>query len=127
MITLCEEIKKQIGGQFICSDFNDFTKVRTPYLYPDGDVIDIFVKYKDSGFILTDLGETIAWLMLRSISNSLTSKEDNMIEDLISIYQVERYKGMLIKRCDNSDNLSTAVLDLCQAIIRVSDIYLTFS
>ena len=98
-----------------------------PYLYPDGDIVDIFVKSNDSGLILTDLGETIAWVSSQSISNSLSERKNQLIEDLIFMYQVERYKGMLIKRCDNPENLSSSLVDLCQAIIRVSDIYLTFS
>lgn len=116
-----------MGEQFTCSDFDEFTKIQTPYLYPDGDVVDIFVKYQDSGFILTDLGETIGWLLTNSISNSLSEKKDELIKDSLIIYQVERYKGMLIKRCENAENLSSAVIDLCQAIIRVSDVSFTFS
>lgn len=126
MITVCDDINKYIGRQFICSNFNRFIKVQTPYLYPDGDIVDIFVKSNDSGLILTDLGETIAWLSSQSISHSLSERKNQLIEDLIFMYQVERYKGMLIKRCNNSENLSSAIVDLCQAIIRVSDIYLTF-
>lgn len=127
MITICDNINKYIGRQFTCTNFNGFIKVQTPYLYPDGDIIDVFVKSSDSGLILTDLGETIAWLSSHSISHSLSERKNQLIEDLIFMYQVERYKGMLIKKCDNSENLSFAIVDFCQAIIRVSDIYLTYS
>lgn len=89
MITFCENITKSMGEQFSCSEFNGFIKVKTPYLYPDGDVIDIFVKYKDSGFILTDLGETIRWLLTHSISDFLSEKKDQQIADSLIIYQVE--------------------------------------
>lgn len=30
---------------------------------------------------------------------------------------------MFVKKCDNAENLSTALIDLCQAIIRVSNIH----
>lgn len=127
MITLCDKINRDIGKQFICSDFNEFIKVETPYLYPDGDMVDVFIKYQDSGLILTDLGETIAWLSSQSISNSLSDKKNQLIEKIIQMYKVERYKGMLVKKCDKSENLFSVIVDFCQAIIRVSDIYLTFS
>ncbi len=86
MINICENITKSMGEQFSCSEFKEFIMVKTPYLYPDGDVIDIFVKYKDSGFILTDLGETIRWLLTNSISDSLSEKKlgwQNKLDEVI--------------------------------------------
>lgn len=110
--------------KFTCSTFNkDFWLVKTPYLYPDNDVIDIFIKEKEEGLLLTDLGETIGWLLNRSISDSLN---DQFIADTLAIYNVQRYRGLLIKRVDDSqplDTLFTAIDELCQAIIHLTNYY----
>jgi hypothetical protein len=40
----CEEIASTIGELFSCSSVGEYTRIRTPYLYPDGDVVDLFLK-----------------------------------------------------------------------------------
>jgi hypothetical protein len=42
--TPCEAIAEHIGELFTCSSLNGYVKIRTPHLYPDGDVIDLFLK-----------------------------------------------------------------------------------
>ncbi len=41
-LTPCEQITEKIGELFTCSDLNGYIRIRTPFLYPDGDVIDLF-------------------------------------------------------------------------------------
>jgi hypothetical protein len=42
----CEQIAQQIGSMFVCSPHDGFVKVRTPFLYPDGDIVDLFLRYQ---------------------------------------------------------------------------------
>jgi len=39
---VCTAIRSGLGPMFECSVNGDFVRVRTPYLYPDGDLIDLF-------------------------------------------------------------------------------------
>jgi hypothetical protein len=41
---LCQEVADTIGQLFDCAEVNGFVRIRTPYLYPDGDVIDLYWK-----------------------------------------------------------------------------------
>jgi hypothetical protein len=52
----CQLISETLGELFICSEVKGFTRIRTPYLYPDGDVIDLFYKVSQGRGIITDLG-----------------------------------------------------------------------
>lgn len=44
-----ESIQKEIGALFTCTEHGDYTRIRTPYLYPDGDYIDLFYRCNDDG------------------------------------------------------------------------------
>ena len=52
----CDLIQQTIGELFTCSSVNEYTRIRTPFLYPDGDVIDVYLKEKAGVVTLTDLG-----------------------------------------------------------------------
>jgi hypothetical protein len=126
MLTPCQEIARTIGELFTCSTVNDYIRIRTPLLYPDGDVIDIYLKEKEGQYILTDLGETLRWLRMQTISEKRSEKQETLIQDTLLTHGVEKYKGMLIIRIQENENLASAVTTLSQAAFRVSDIWFTF-
>ncbi|GBF80953.1 DUF1828 domain-containing protein [Aphanothece sacrum] len=76
MSEIYQIISLTIGRQFSCSTIDGFVRIRTPYLYPDGDFIDLYLKQKEEGYILTDLGETIRWLKMQSISQKMSEKQE---------------------------------------------------
>ena len=41
---ICAEIEQGMGALFSCVPHRDDCRIRTPYLYPDGDNIDLFCK-----------------------------------------------------------------------------------
>jgi hypothetical protein len=45
-----------------------YTRIRTPFLYPDGDVIDVFFRGGEDVATVSDLGETLRWLKMQSLS-----------------------------------------------------------
>ncbi|MCY4093419.1 MAG: DUF1828 domain-containing protein [Caldilineaceae bacterium] len=36
--------------------------MRTPMLYPNGSVVDVFVLERNDGFLFTDFGDALDWL-----------------------------------------------------------------
>ena len=63
----CEDIARRVGQLFVCTTVNEYLRIRTPYLYPDGDVIDLFIKWDERHFTVTDLGETLRWLSMQMV------------------------------------------------------------
>jgi len=126
MKPICESIKENIGALFKCSQINQYVRVRTPFLLPDGDVIDIFAKQQEEFISLTDLGETVRWLRMQSISQRRSPKQAQLIEDVCLNHGIEFFKGMLILRVRPSEDISSAIIRLSQACLRVSDIWFTF-
>ena len=125
-MTPCESIGAQIGELFICSEANGFTRVRTPFLYPDGDVMDLFTRSDDGGIFITDLGESSRWLRSQGTSQKRSLRQSALISDIASTHGVEFRKGMLQIRVQNTNDWAKAFLKISEAAIRVADLWTTF-
>ena len=98
MLPPCEEITQRMGELFWCSPVNGYTRIRTPYLYPDGDIIDLFLKQAGDSSTVTDLGETLRWLRMQSIAQRRSPRQNQLIEDVCMNHGVEFFRGMLMVR-----------------------------
>lgn len=126
MSNIGQILARNIGKQFSCSTINNFVRIRTPYLYPDGDYIDLYLKQKKEEYILTDLGETIRWLNMQNVSDTMTEKQKELINDTLLTFKVEKYQSMLFLKVKRPEEIAVAVTDLSQAVFRISDIWFTF-
>lgn len=126
MPTPCDYIAENMGELFECLPVNGRTRIRTPYLYPDGDVIDVFLMEDDFPTTLTDFGDTLGWLWTQTVSSRRTSRQQRLIEDVCLTHGVELYRGMLMVRVRRREMLPEAVVRLSQAALRVSDLWFTF-
>lgn len=123
----CQELSQNIGTLFTCSEFKDFIKITTPFVYPDGDVIDIFYRKVNQGFILTDLGETIRWIESQSVYGMRNDKQKELIETIRLTHNLEVKRDMFITRVDSGEDsikLAASVLELGQALVRLSDLWI---
>jgi hypothetical protein len=97
-IDLCREIAEGMGALFECAPHGEYIRIRTPYLYPDGDMIDIFCKPQGEVTLVTDLGETSRWLRMQTVSPRRSPKQKALIDDACLTHGVEFYRGMEIGR-----------------------------
>jgi hypothetical protein len=122
---LCAVLRADHSPLFECSAApKEGIRVRTPFLYPDGGVIDVFVIERDGNFTVTDFGEAVGWLRMQSIGGQPSPKQRRMIEDVCITLGVELFRGQLAMRC-GAQGLSQAVVRLGQAVLRVSDLWFT--
>lgn len=126
MSGICDQIAQGLGALFVCERLGGFERIRTPFLYPDGDVIDVFYDARADHASVTDLGETLRWLRGQTISAKLTKKQRQLLEDICLTNGVELFRGMLITRIRDGEEISIAVLRVAQAAVRVADIWFTF-
>jgi hypothetical protein len=117
-VNFCQLVAETLGERYTCSPVNRFIRIRTPYLYPDGEVIDLFLKEQSQ--VLTDLGETFRWLDMQTLSQGLSNQQDFFLQDIQLTYGIEVYQGMLIVRVQ--EDLGDAVNRLVQAAISVSNL-----
>lgn len=115
----CQVIAETIGQLYTCTEVNGFVRIRTPYLYPDGDVIDLF--FKEQSQALTDFGETLRWLDMQTDRKYLSKKQESLLQDIQLTYGVELYQGMLLVRV--RENLADSITRLAEAAIAVSNLW----
>ena len=100
--------------------------MRTPMLYPDGGVVDVFVLERGSSFIVTDFGDALGWLGLQSVSRQRSPKQQMLIQDVCQTLRIQLFQGQLVLRSVTDDALAESVLRVAQAAVRVSDLWFTF-
>ena len=123
---MCRELQRQMGALFTCSEQGDYQRIRTPYLYPDGDNIDLFCKVEGDVVTVSDLAETTGWLRMQSAALRRSPKQARLIEDACVTHGIEFYRGMLQARCRPGEELAQVVTRVGQAALRVSDLWFTF-
>ena len=122
---LCQDLLSGMGSLFTCSPNGDYVRIRTPYLYPDGDNIDLYCRYEDDVLTVCDLAETTGWLRSQSAASRRTNRQRQLIQDACITHGTEFLRGMLLAKCDNRDQLPHVVTRVAQAAFRVSDLWFT--
>lgn len=120
----CQTIERDLGSLFTCrEERNGYTRIRTPYLYPDGDVIDLYFKVSQERPLITDLGETRRWLTSQTTSELLSKKQGQALQDILLTHDVEEYRGALLVRVGEMEGLAAAITRLAQAAIAISNLW----
>jgi hypothetical protein len=122
----CELLQKEMGELFHCSRVNNRVRIRTPFMYPDGDYIDLFASTSGDVTTLSDLGETVRWLRMQTTAPRRTAKQKQMIDDIRVTHGVEFFRGMLELRVRPGESFAAGVTRLAQAALRVADLWFTF-
>ena len=123
---LCVSICETLSGLFECTPApRQSVRVRTPLMYPDGGIVDVFVLEDGGQRRVTDFGETLGWLRMQSVDGRRTPRQKELIEDTCQTLGVEVFRGQLVLRLHADDEIGEAVLRLAQAAVRVSDLWFT--
>lgn len=121
----CDAIAESLGALFTCGEVNGYTRVRTPFLYPDGDVIDLFISDKAGAVTITDFGETLRWLRMQSLSPRRSARQQKLVEDVCLNHGLELYRGMLMARVKPGEPIAEIILRVAQGALRVADVWFT--
>ena len=123
---LCGSLRPRLSALFECTSAPEgAVRVRTPFMYPDGDIVDVFVEERGGKSVVTDYGESLGWLQMQSVRDQLTENQHQMVEDVCLTLGVELNRGQLTLRCTGASALAEAIYRLGQAAVRVSDIWFT--
>jgi hypothetical protein len=127
MTSVCELITGGFRSLYSCSEHGKYTRVQTPFLYPDGDVVELFVEARDGGrYLVTDLGESLQWLRLQSFSDRRSPKQRQLIADICLTLGVRLDHGVIVAHANGVQDLPEAVNRVSQAALRVADLWFTF-
>lgn len=122
---LCKDLRAGVGPLFTCSEQGEYVQIHTPYLFPDGDYIDVFCRIEGDVITVTDLAEATGWLSMQSEALRRSSIQDRLIKDVCMTLSIDFYRGMLQARCQSRDQLAKTVIRVAQGALRVSDLWFT--
>ena len=126
-LNTCKVLGRELPALFECSIRADGdVRVRTPLLFPDGGLVDVFVVEQGSRYSVTDYGDALSWLRMQSASGKLTPNQQRLVDDVRLTLGIERRRGQLVVRSIRGDELADAVSRLAQAVVRIADIWFTF-
>ena len=83
--TLLDTIRTEIPLIYTCEEVASYRlRLNTPFLYPNGDYIDLYLEETPAGLYLTDLGETLGYLSDHGISFLLCNVALRQFQDRIA-------------------------------------------
>lgn len=125
----CSEIKEYIkessANLFKCTEYKKYLVLTTPFFYPDGDEIELFMDIKDDRLILSDMGETFRYLDTYNFDVLSTNRRKEIVNEVIASNNVRLSKGIIYAVIKNPVNILEATINICQSIIRISDLLYT--
>lgn len=128
-----EHIEAQLAGHALVRSVDrprsGPVRIETAFLYPDGASIDLFVVEAYDPFPtieLSDLGQTMAWLLDVQVKPWLSRKRQAFIDDALRLYGVHQRGAQLVRPLDGRlDEPIAAIVLLGQACVRVADLVFT--
>lgn len=122
---IMEYINRSASSLFECEMENDILKISTPFCYPDGDEIELFIQMDEKTIFLSDLSETYRYLNSYAMNIANSNKRTKIIKSVVDTYNIRFSNGVFFALIKNKLNILEAVINLSQAIIRVSDLIYT--
>lgn len=128
---LCSNVHEHVSKIALvkgCDQVRDgILRILTPFQYPNGASIDLFLKPTQpifDEFILTDLGQTTGYLLDMQVRPWATNKRRQIVEDICKSLDVSWHGAQLELQLSASElhDLSGPMLRLIQACIRMSDL-----
>jgi hypothetical protein len=107
-----EKTVSELKGSFRCIPYDKGLGIVTPYLYPDNDLVEVFVEEISGGRIrVTDLGETLRHLASQGIDVLNTPKRRFMFEQIANRLHVT-IAGSRLEKEGESKDLGIVLLDV---------------
>jgi hypothetical protein len=131
----CVDLAKAIANYSLvvnCDSIDQsLLRAATPFRYPDGSNIDVFFSYDAQALpgatvlTVTDFGQTIAHLLDMHIKTWATKKRKQLVNDVCGTLGVTQRNGEFLVEVENTNEIPDAIVRVCQACIRVSDLVFT--
>lgn len=97
-------------------------RVRTPFLFEDGDHLAIVLKKEDSRWLLSDEGHTYMHLTYDvDEKDLLRGTRQKIISNALSAFQVEDRDGELVLKIEN-ERYGDALYSFAQALLKITDV-----
>lgn len=124
MTDLTPLIKEDIAALFeITAIKNGYTRVRGPFLLPDGDTLDLYFKKDGDRYTATDMADASAYLWHNSAREETLAPElESPIAEICKRHKVEFERGAVITSAATPNDLADAIFRVGLAAMRIADL-----
>jgi hypothetical protein len=120
-----EAIGHSVSMVLECDKVRHALRMSTPFVYPNGSHVDVFLEQDTSLFnhyLLSDFGQTWLYLQDAQVSPNSTERRRNLLSDICKQHGVVVKDGVL-----TLEILAHEITDISQAIMRLSQACVRFS
>jgi hypothetical protein len=122
---ISEFLDSPFSTLFKCKKINEYLSISTPFFYPDGDVLEVFLNERSGKIVLSDIGETLRFLSSYDLEVKNSTKRQRIIDNVTQLSNVKFFRGVFYKPISTIDEIPGAIFDLSQCIIRTCDLLYT--
>ncbi len=119
--TLINSYLVTLKQDFDCHAEGEFMVLTTPYSYPDGDTIELFIKSEGDKIKISDLGETIRRLALLDLDITKGKSRRALFAHIINSTGVSSKRGALYAVCTPPE-VGERIIDLLDAVRQTSSL-----
>lgn len=117
------QIHEGIAGLYDCEDGpNGSITILTPFIFPNGDLLDLSVEQISGGFVVSDLGETCGWLFRTSGIDNLTAARREKVREIENGTGAQFWQGNLRYQCESSGDIALGVHSVAQAALQMAEL-----
>lgn len=116
-------VRNGIADLYDCKDGpNGTTAILTPFIFPNGDLLELFVEETPDGFVVSDLGETWGWLFRTYGIDNFTPARRQKVREIENGTDVHFWRGVLRYECESSSQLAMGVHLVGQAALQMAEL-----
>jgi hypothetical protein len=125
----CEQVVRQyleqIRANFVCETQGSRLKIITPYVYPDNDLVEVYVEELPEGRVrVSDLGETTRHLHTQGFDVFASTKRKFLADTAASRMGVT-FEGAAISKEGSAEEIGSILFDVIIAARAVADLIYT--
>ncbi len=108
----------------VCKNINKWVEIIAPYLDRNNDYIQMYLKKTNTGYLLTDDGETLAGLKMEGLKlDNNYPKRQELLQLTVRGYGVQEENGQLQITATDEEDFPVCKHSLVQAMLAVNDMF----
>lgn len=121
---LVDAIRATPFAGWACDADQGFLRLATPFRYPDGGTVELYVETRDPGYVVTDFGEAFRFLETSGIDPLRSPTRQRLIEIATKLGEAHLDDGVFEVAVGGPEGVLAAAVRLGQVVTRVADLTL---
>jgi hypothetical protein len=107
-----------------CDEADGFLRIRTPFRYSDGGIVELYAEQRQTGVLLTDLGEAFRFLQTYGLDPLRSALRRTIVDLAVELGGAQTSEGAIEILVPDGTRALEALVRLGQIVTRVADLAL---